>query len=1207
MADEQLAQTVWQRVADAAQSRRDAWCSGEYSGRSLGLLEDLAGDPEHLDFTRRLIDVLFGSEDAFAAAMGLRDVSQGEIPEAMPAKDRLLLRASGIASLGLPWAVRPAARHRLLSRLPQVIRTVKMSGRFAGLTEALRETNEAGQGTLVALLGNTVHGESGGTAEVERLVTLAKQPAVKQLAFDPARVVPGATDWSIEVDLVTAACRLQPLMSAALEHGVKIIVEPRDTVWARNGLSLIKRMVANLEFDRVAVGLSLMAELPESWESYAALHRFAECRVADGGAAPEVIIGLTSVAARERASSIRSGLAVPVIEDRQSRTAQLLRLAELALQPRRAAVLRPVIASEEPEVLAAVIEAARELGSEKLYGLQLRSGVASGLVERLCAERDVAGAATPVPSLRVRLPITPKGEYDEAVDLFIALIAEALDPAVLDFDGAVALTALPAPDGHRLQQRAREWDPSERDSALFYRAPDEPSAQDTGGLTAAVLGLTRNETGEVLMEEVEAVRSIPVQSMSGFANEPPTDGSLAANREWARALLRAAGEAAGDDDRFSATVALSPADLDPAAAVTAAWELASNWTEQSHDIRAVRLRRAALATAAARDRIITALAAETGAPFVALDAAVNRIIDAARYAGQLAQGLRAVRGATFVPERLVLVAADASAPLAAQATEVLGVLGSGAAVLWAVPPETFASATACLEEWEAGGLTAGAVRIVSIADDHTFGVLGASRHVDRAVVLGARSLGRDLAKKRPDLRVEGHFGARDSILVTTSAERGRAITDIVDSAFRGTQTSIASSHSVILLGSVARSPKFRAALRDAVLALRVGDSARPGTEDPLTFDIGPLSVPPSQRAIDALTKLESGEQWLVQPRQLDHAGLLWSPGVKLGVAPNSRFWEDARGLPVIGCATSALLSDAVQQQNASGSGSKAALHSWDDTEVLEWLERVEAATLYVNRSTRDAQIERQPDGGWNDAVMGLAALSGGPHWLVGKGSWRRRPGSRSETLHLRGLAPEIVGLIESAQPVLGYEAFDELRRAALADQLVWQTDLGVVEDRIGLGVERNVMRTAAVPVHVRFAEGASVAEFLRVISAALLTRAPISVSIGGVLPPEIADALAAYDVEVSLERDEAWLERIAVEGPRGPGGMPASRVRLIGGDRVRVAEWMGGLDRAALWAEPVTMAGSVELLVFLREQAISARAERHGLADRAVGVDALLE
>jgi RHH-type proline utilization regulon transcriptional repressor/proline dehydrogenase/delta 1-pyrroline-5-carboxylate dehydrogenase len=69
----------------------------------------------------------------------------------------------------------------------------------------------------------------------------------------------------------------------------------------------------------------------------------------------------------------------------------------------------------------------------------------------------------------------------------------------------------------------------------------------------------------------------------------------------------------------------------------------------------------------------------------------------------------------------------------------------------------------------------------------------------------------------------------------------------------------------------------------------------------------------------------------------------------------------------------------------------------------------------------------------------------------------------------------------------------------------------------------------------------------------------------------------------------------------------AERVRLIGGDAVRAAEWMGGLDRAALWAQPVTMAGPVELLTLLREQAVSARAHRHGLAIAVPGLDEVVD
>lgn len=1201
MAVEQLAEaSIWGLVAEEVGTRTSGWNAEAVESDQAGFLDALASNPENLDFTRRLIDALFSVDDAFASALGLREVSQSEIPAAMPVRDRVLLRAGGMASLGLPWVVRPAARRRLLSRLPEVLLPMKITGKLAAFAEMQRSYAEQGLSLLASLIGDPVYGPQGAEAEVDRLVALAQNPAVKHLAFDPARIMPGATEFSIEADIHVAAARLRPVLEAALEHGVHLLAEPRDIVWAQHLPELLIRALADTAFDRVRIGARLFAELPESWAAYATLHRFARRRVADGGAPLDVVLGISSVAARERVSAILSGLPVAVIEDPTERMAQFLRLIEIALQPSRAAVLRPIVESEDPQVLVGTIYAAKRLGAERLFALQLRCGVANALARRIVTEFDGE-----TPEVRLHLPVVPRGQYGDVVELLVALVAEAVDPARPDFSRAAALASEPAVPGHRTQQRAREWDPTERDSALFYRAPDEPATHATGGLTAAVLGLTRGETGAISMEPFAAVRPIPVVSRSGFANEPPTDG--AHNREWARGLLRDAESTALNADRVDETVALSPADLDPDAAVRAARDAAAEWSSQPHDVRAVRLRRAALATAAARDRITTSLAAETGAPFVELDAAINRIIDASRYAGQLAEGLRTVRGAEFVSERLVLVVGDASAPLASQATAVLGVLGSGAGALWAVPPGMLRSATICVEEWEAGGLTTGAVRIVSVADEATFAALGASTAVDRAIVLGARSLGRTLARRRPDLRVEGHFSSRSSIVVTPTAERARAITDIVASAFSGTQTRLAEAFGVILLGGVGRSTKFKRELADAVRALRVGDSARPAAEDPLSFDIGPLAAPPGPGARAVLTELAPGEEWLVRPEQLDDEGLLWSPGVKLGIAPGSPFWDDARGLPVIGVSFAALLSDAIAQQNFGGSGSAAGLQSWDRTEMLAWLDGVEAAALSMNRPTSGARIERQPTGGWNESAMGLPALSGGPHWLLAQGSWARRLGSRSETLHLRGLTPEVVRIIEAMQPELNYEQFDELRRAALADQLTWQTGLGLFEDDHGLGIERNAIRSAPVCVHVRLAEGGSLAELARVLVAALLARAPIAVSTGEVLPQAVAELLAAQDIEVSRERDEDWLERLAVVGPTGPGDTPAARVRLIGGDRVRVAEWMGGLDRAALWAEPVTMAGPVELLVFVREQSVSARAERHGLAEIVPGLDELLE
>lgn len=333
----------------------------------------------------------------------------------------------------------------------------------------------------------------------------------------------------------------------------------------------------------------------------------------------------------------------------------------------------------------------------------------------------------------------------------------------------------------------------------------------------------------------------------------------------------------------------------------------------------------------------------------------------------------------------------------------------------------------------------------------------------------------------------------------------------------------------------------------------------------------------------------------MQPRKLDAAGLVWAPGVKLGVAKDSPFWDVAAGLPVLGVAQVHSMSDAISTQARIGSGAVASIHSWDVSELKPWLDQTDAASLTVNRPTVNALIERLPSGSWGRSGIGVTPLLGGPHELVTLGSWRVRKGTQSSTLHLRGLDPKVQRLIELAQHELEYEAFDMVRRAALADTLSWRTDLGVVRDAIGLEVERNLLRYWPVATHIRAAEDSPLDELVRVVAAALLVNAPIEVSSGVGLPTTVLEFLQSQGVKVTVERDDDWFDRIAAHGAK-VGSETADRLRLIGGDRVRVAEWLGGLDRTALWAEPVTMAGPVELLSLLREQSVSIRAHRHGMA-----------
>ena len=89
------------------------------------------------------------------------------------------------------------------------------------------------------------------------------------------------------------------------------------------------------------------------------------------------------------------------------------------------------------------------------------------------------------------------------------------------------------------------------------------------------------------------------------------------------------------------------------------------------------------------------------------------------------------------------------------------------------------------------------------------------------------------------------------------------------------------------------------------------------------------------------------------------------------------------------------------------------------------------------------------------------------------------------------------------------------------------------------------------------------------------------------------------DARVTIETDAAFAARVRSELPE--------RIRLIGSDGVIAGSGRAGSEVArellhaidgdpgvAIWSGPVTTAGRVELLPFLREQAVSITAHRYG-------------
>ncbi|GGA66835.1 hypothetical protein GCM10011490_16870 [Pseudoclavibacter endophyticus] len=673
-----------------------------------------------------------------------------------------------------------------------------------------------------------------------------------------------------------------------------------------------------------------------------------------------------------------------------------------------------------------------------------------------------------------------------------------------------------------------------------------------------------------------------------FRNAPDTDPSIPVNREWAARIQRRVvrgqlGEAEAAEARIT-----GPEQVE--ALLQRAVEAAPGWNTRPGWERAAHLERAAKAVEANRARLVEVAVSEFGVPLVDADADVSRTVDVANHAAYLARQLDRMQGAAFHPVGVTVVLPPSSPPVTGSAGGALTALAAGSAVILKASPKTRRTAGVLAGVLWAAELPRDLVQLAVIdearlAEEQLARTLVTDDRVGRVLLTGTLESARTMLGWRPDLPLIAGTSGKNSIIVTPAADLDQAAVDVARSAFASTGQRTGHAGNVILVGSVTRSRRFLQQLADAVTSIPVGYPSDAGAV------AGPLVHPADAQLRFALTHLGEGERWLVEPRQLDDTGRLWTPGIRLGVQPGSYAHVTEFFGPVLGVMHARTFGEAIAMQNATQYGLAAGLQSHDRAEIGRWLQEVQAGNLYVNRDTLGATVQRQPLGGWRRSAVGTLQKSGGPNAIMPLGEWRIDPGQPSPTLHLRGMDPKAVRLIEAAQPALDYEAFDRVRRTALSTQIAWNEEFGEVSDVTSLTFERNLFRYLPAAVTVRLAEGAPFDELVRALVVARIVRAVPDVSTAQRLPDAVVAVLDDLQFPVRVESDAAFLERLRMKQ------LDSLRIRLIGGSRREVALALGGDPDVAVWSDPVTFAGRVEALPFLREQSISITAHRNGRPD----------
>ncbi len=1218
--------------------------------RLAGVLKDANGLP----FTIGFVDGVMRPESLSAAASNLHRVAP-LVPHFLPWYLRGAVRVGGAVAPVLPSPVVPIARRVLREMVGHLV----VDARPDKLGAAIAKLRASGARLNLNLLGEAVLGEQEALRRLEGIHELVRRPDVDYVSVKVSAIASHISMWAFDELVDKVVERLLPLyLTAAVpstEAGAPTFInldmeEYRDLDLT---IAVFTRILEDPRLRDLEAGIVLQAYLPDALPALQQLTAWAQERVAGGGARIKVRLVKGANLAMERVDAVMHDWSLATYDVKVDSDANYLRCLDFALRPENTAAVRLGVAGHNlfDIAYAWLLAGERGVGPSTGSGNDLEFEMLLGM-----AQGQVEAVAREVGHVLLYVPVVRPDEFDVAISYLVRRLEEnassdnflsaafelADDPAMFDRERDRFLASLTRSDdaalavgAHRQQDRRA---PETPDVATDGRVRREAAPDEASGLTQAVLGIARSAAadgmsdttpiepsaegvlfgGEAFVETaVFSSRESRTRAIGapGFRNTPDSDPSLPANREWAREILaRVESSVAGD-----ATVAAARID-DPAtleATIARVRDAGARWGALPASDRSAILDAAGRALDARRGEQIEVAASETGKVFAEADVEVSEAVDFAHYYAATARELDRVSGAVFVPARLTVVAPPWNFPLAIPAGGVLAALAAGSGVVFKPAPQARRCAAVVAEALWAAGVPREVLALVDIDEGDLGRQLLSHPDVDRVILTGSWETAALFRSWRPDLPLLAETSGKNAMIVMPSADLDLAASDLIKSAFGHAGQKCSAASLAILVGPVARSKRFARQLVDAATSLRVGPPS-----DPLA-EVGPVIEVPQGKLRWALTTLDEGERWLVAPRPLDFGpetrGRFWTPGIRTGVEAGSRFHLEEFFGPVLGVMHATSLAHAIELQNAVAYGLTAGLYTQSPDDLSRWLESVQAGNLYVNRGITGAIVQRQPFGGWKRSSVGPGTKAGGPNYLIGLGSWRASGGAAaSATLHLRGLDSRITNVIEASQPSLDYDAFEWLRRAALADAIAWDREFGQVRDVSRLGVERNLFRYRPVDVAVRATADAAPQAVLRVILAGLRAGSRFTVSAPAGVPAEVRRALTAQDVPVFVESDEEWLQRAAGLAPAGGAGSPLgdlvaaqaaasarpSRVRMVGSPSAvallhrALAEATGGDPDLAVYANEVTTAARIELLPFLHEQAIAITAHRFGNPDR---------
>lgn len=1144
--EERMSRAVQLAGLIAVEARRIESKAERNRYRQLSAMMD---DPEGKDFTVELTDQCFRSSNQRRTADQLIYlIEKFGVPKYLSwAKRKQLGLFKRFGKLLASFFV-PMTQKMVRNETEEVI----LTGSFDDVVKHIRARTKEGVRVNLNHLGETVLSEDEANRRLEVYLRDLESPEVEYVSVKISTLYSqiNLIAWEKTLEILTE--RMRALYRAAAQN---TFVRPDGTVVPKFvnldmeeyrdlhlTVELFRKVLDEPEFFNLSAGIVLQSYLPDSYQIQQELTKWAMQRVAKGGAPIKIrIVKGANLAMEQVESSIRSWPQAPY-SNKMDVDANFKKMIVYGAEPEHTKAAHLGVGSHNLLDIAYILLLRAEKGVEEFISFEALEGMADPICRVV---QQLSGG------MLVYCPTTKPQDFENAVSYLMRRLDENTAPEnfLRHFFNMV-------PGTPQWQAQVQYFDEA------CKHVQDIPN----------VPFRTQNR-------RLEPQRPYPSPS---FYNEPDTDFSLAENRKWAKQIYQKGLEKTyppiplvidGEVTHSSKNVSVGTdpsrpgyelyrytraTDEDLERAVETATREAPAWGSTTVYERAELLEEITYNLRRHRGDLISAMIADGGKTIEQADVEVSEAIDFVDYYRRSLLEWYALEDISWKPLGVVLVTPPWNFPLSIPCGSTIAALAAGNTVIFKPAPEaTLVGWLLAKIIWESG-ISKKILQFIACDDEPEGTKLIKDPRINAVVLTGATATAKAFMTMRPGLNLIAETGGKNPLIVTAMADRDQAVRDIIASAFGHSGQKCSACSLAILEAEVYDSAKFRRQLVETAASLHVGSSWDPQTK------INPLIAEPRPDLLRGLTQLESGEEWLLEPKQDPSNPQLWSPGIKIGVRPGSFTHTTELFGPVLGIMRANSVQHAIELANSTPYGLTSGIHTLDDREKKLWSETIVAGNCYINRGITGAIVHRQPFGGCKDSSFGKGSKAGGPNYLV-----QMMQATQTGTPKEREAIKEaVLNLSQHGSP---------LYKRSLESYSYWWNNYFSKKHPLShlIGQDNIFSYRPHEAMLLRVQNNDSSEDVLRVIAAAKITNTPLHISSSKQLSiPEV------------IEEDEKALIKKIKKGTY-------KRIRMLSApsDALNAA-----LAEAAvnIHLAPVLANGRLELLHYLREVSLSHDYHRYG-------------